>query len=63
MQAGTIVIINDLIGMVQDVKSDSYVLLCDDGEERTVKGSPTVVSKPHATALLYYMKLLERIRK
>lgn len=64
MQAGAVVIINDVIGAVQTVLGgDYYEILCDDGKIRKIRGKATVVSGPHATALLFYTKLLERMHK
>ena len=60
MQAGTVVIIKDVIGVVQSNDGNTYQILCDDGVVRKVLGNPTEVIKPNALALLYYTKLLER---
>lgn len=62
MQAGSIVIIKDVIGAVQSVNGDTYELLCSDNKVRTIIGEATEVTNPHALALLTYNKLLERIR-
>ena len=61
---GTIVILNDVIGTIQSVDGDKYEILCDDGKIRRFesKVKPVEVVNPHALALLYYTKLLERIK-
>lgn len=63
MQPGTVVILNDVIGVIQTCDGDnSYTVLCSDGNLRKLIGNVTEVAKPHALALLVYNKLLERIR-
>lgn len=62
MQSGTIVILNDVIGAVQNTGGDWCELLCSDGNIRRLKGDMTEVVNPHALALLTYKKLLERIK-
>ena len=62
MQAGSVIIINDVIGAAQSVNGNSYKLLCSDGKVRTVIGDATEVVNPYALALLTYNKLLERIK-
>lgn len=59
MLAGSVIIVGDLIGTLQEEKDGKYTMACSDGKIRTVTGKATVVAKPHALALLYYTKLLE----
>lgn len=62
MRPGTVIIIGDLIGTLQEEKDGKYTMKCSDGVTRTVTGRVTEVVKPHALALLYYTKLLEKMR-
>jgi len=62
MQTGSIVIMNDVIGAVQECNGDSHTVLCADGKVRVLEGKLTEITNPHALALLTYNKLLERIR-
>lgn len=64
MQAGTVIILNDVIGVVQSWDGESsYEVLCPDDKIRELVGDVTEVANPHALALLVYNKLLERINK
>ena len=63
MQSGTVVIINDAIGITIEQHTDHTVgVLCDDGKKRTFPTSECEeVVSPHAQALLTYNKLLKRV--
>ncbi len=63
MRSGTVVILNDVIGVVQSGDGNLHQVLCDDGKVRTLKGKLTEVCQPHALALLFYTKLIEGMKK